>query len=298
MFGENFMGTKQLTDNYKRNTPGQSEETAPKKVGDKVTYRSIRTKKKRTSTIKKVEKTKAGWRYEMSNTNFVYHADLDEAVEKKKVIDTYSPKGRGWDGDEYELIDDKSYQSIIKTKQGGKSLKNKWGGYTSFNIGTPAYIKKKWKELKKHYDDPNVSSGGYHMRKIKKESIDEQFEDLEINEAVKKIACLECDAVSTEKAWKKNKNFCPKCKKSNKGVAEETISPKIQSALEEKALFSKIPVDILSEVYLRGRADYNQKMVITEDQWAFGRVNNFIAGGKTRSTEDADLWNEISKRNR
>ena len=169
MSGENFMGTKQLTDNYKSNTPGQTEEAAPKKVGDKITYRSIQSKRKRTSKITKIEKTKSGWRYEMGNGNFVYHADLDE-----------------------------------------------------------------------------------------------QFEGLE--EAERDVV--------------------------------ENISPKIQNALTEKARFSKLPLDILEEVYRRGRADYNPKMIITEDQWAFGRVNNFISGGKTRKTEDADLWNEISKRNR
>lgn len=36
----------------------------------------------------------------------------------------------------------------------------------------------------------------------------------------KKIACLECDEVSTEAAWKKNDGTCPKCNVSTKGVAE------------------------------------------------------------------------------
>ena len=42
----------------------------------------------------------------------------------------------------------------------------------------------------------------------------------DLDEAVAKIACTECDEVSTAAAWKKNNNFCPKCKTSNKGVAE------------------------------------------------------------------------------
>jgi hypothetical protein len=41
-----------------------------------------------------------------------------------------------------------------------------------------------------------------------------------INEAVEKIACLGCDAVSTKAAWKKNNSVCPKCKDSSRGVAE------------------------------------------------------------------------------
>ena len=41
-----------------------------------------------------------------------------------------------------------------------------------------------------------------------------------MKEAVEKIACLKCDAVSTATAWKKNKGFCPVCKVSTQGVAE------------------------------------------------------------------------------
>ena len=39
-------------------------------------------------------------------------------------------------------------------------------------------------------------------------------------EAVEKIACVNCDEVSTKAAWKKNGGFCPKCEKSSQGVAE------------------------------------------------------------------------------
>jgi hypothetical protein len=41
-----------------------------------------------------------------------------------------------------------------------------------------------------------------------------------VNEAAAKIACVECDEVSTAAAWKKNNGFCPKCKTSSQGVAE------------------------------------------------------------------------------
>lgn len=49
---------------------------------------------------------------------------------------------------------------------------------------------------------------------------DEDEDDDELEEAAK-IACLKCDEVSTAAAWKKNYGFCPKCKKSTQGVAEE-----------------------------------------------------------------------------
>lgn len=45
--------------------------------------------------------------------------------------------------------------------------------------------------------------------------------DIAVKEAVAKIACLKCDEVSTAKAWQKNNDFCPKCKVSSQGVAED-----------------------------------------------------------------------------
>jgi len=48
-----------------------------------------------------------------------------------------------------------------------------------------------------------------------------RFKEYIIEKKVSKIACLECDEVSTKKAWEKNGGFCPKCKKSSRGVSEE-----------------------------------------------------------------------------
>jgi len=53
-----------------------------------------------------------------------------------------------------------------------------------------------------------------------KDDVKHLKEETDLDEAVAKIACVKCDEVSTAAAWKKNKNFCPKCKKSNQGVAE------------------------------------------------------------------------------
>jgi len=46
--------------------------------------------------------------------------------------------------------------------------------------------------------------------------------EMEANETAEKIACLGCDAVSTKAAWQKNNDTCPRCKKSSKGVAEDS----------------------------------------------------------------------------
>lgn len=42
-----------------------------------------------------------------------------------------------------------------------------------------------------------------------------------IKEKAAKLACIKCDAVSTELAWKKNNGSCPKCNKSTQGVLQE-----------------------------------------------------------------------------
>jgi hypothetical protein len=54
-------------------------------------------------------------------------------------------------------------------------------------------------------------------------------EATDLTEGVKKIACLECDEVSTAAAWKKNNGFCPKCKVSSRGVAE-SVSVDLEEA--------------------------------------------------------------------
>lgn len=44
---------------------------------------------------------------------------------------------------------------------------------------------------------------------------------LEWNKGInQKIACIECDEVTTKKAWEKNNGTCPKCKVSTQGVSE------------------------------------------------------------------------------
>ena len=57
-----------------------------------------------------------------------------------------------------------------------------------------------------------------------------------VKEAVEKIACLKCDAVSTAAAWQKNKGFCPVCKTSSQGVAESTELDEEKSLNEELEL--------------------------------------------------------------
>ena len=71
--------------------------------------------------------------------------------------------------------------------------------------------------------------------------MNEEVEDLQ---EAGKIACLECDEVSTAAAWKKKGGFCPKCKTSNQGVAEEVELDESVIKDLEKIVSSKSAKDI------------------------------------------------------
>lgn len=83
-----------------------------------------------------------------------------------KVLDSYSPerKDNSFKGDRYERHSSGSgkteWHSIIKTHQGGKDMKNEYGGYSSVATGSPRYIDRKWKHIKKTYNDPRLTQRG------------------------------------------------------------------------------------------------------------------------------------------
>jgi Zn finger protein HypA/HybF involved in hydrogenase expression len=97
-----------------------------------------------------------------------------------------------------------------------------------FNISSPSELKTD--ELRKKFF--NYVDANY---KAKNEMV---------SEAVKKIACVECDEVSTEAAWKKNKGFCPKCKSSNKGVVAESKNKSIQEGDMKSAMKKIMGMDV------------------------------------------------------
>jgi len=78
-----------------------------------------------------------------------------------------------------------------------------------------------------------VPSTNKEAGQLKKDGY-EVYESADLEEATDlteaaKIACLECDEVSTAAAWKKNNGFCPKCKVSSRGVAE-SVSDELEEA--------------------------------------------------------------------
>lgn len=71
------------------------------------------------------------------------------------------------------------------------------------------------------------------------------------------------------------------------------IDNKIKNSLYKKSKNSGIPVNILEEVYVRGYNLWNENFKGTREQFAFDRVNSFIAGGFAADL-DSDLISEES----
>lgn len=72
---------------------------------------------------------------------------------------------------------------------------------------------------------------------------------------------------------------------------EAILSDKAKLSLYKKSSNSDIPVSILEEVYRRGYTIWNDKFGGTPEQFAFDRVNSFIAGGfAAQLDEDLRNW--------
>jgi hypothetical protein len=69
-------------------------------------------------------------------------------------------------------------------------------------------------------------------------------------------------------------------------------------ALSNKAEKSGISKGILRQVYNRGKAAWNSghRPGVSQDQWAYGRVNSFITGTGGARKADKDLWKKAKKK--
>lgn len=81
-------------------------------------------------------------------------------------------------------------------------------------------------------------------------------------------------------------------KKYKEKFGEEVINESADEAIKKKSEDSGISFSILKKVYERGFAAWRtgHRPGTTPHQWAMGRINSFVVGGKTRTTADADLW--------
>ena len=80
------------------------------------------------------------------------------------------------------------------------------------------------------------------------------------------------------------------------GVKTEkfNLTEEAENALRKKSKEYGISYNTLKEIFDRGINSYATNSTMSAQQWAFARVNSFIKGGKTRTTADADLWEQHS----
>ena len=113
------------------------------------------------------------------------------------------------------------------------------------------------------------------------------------------------DKADTYKEWESDKKFKErgnkptesKHTKKYKEMFGESIMESVDKTLKEKSEKSGISKSILKQVFNRGMGAWRtgHRPGVTPHQWAMGRVNSFITGGKTRSTTDKDLWEKHKK---
>ena len=85
-----------------------------------------------------------------------------------------------------------------------------------------------------------------------------------------------------------------KKRKSNKRKKSKKLSEKVRSTLRKKAKDANMPLGALTSVYRKGLAAWitGHRQGISQHQWAMGRVNSFIRGGKTRKVDKAE-WKKV-----
>lgn len=76
-----------------------------------------------------------------------------------------------------------------------------------------------------------------------------------------------------------NRIFDPQQKLVEQRMSALAISNKIKLSLYKKSVNTGIPANILEEVYKRGYSIWNRDFKGNPEQFAFDRVNSFIAGG-------------------
>lgn len=79
---------------------------------------------------------------------------------------------------------------------------------------------------------------------------------------------------------------------------EEALTESSTKGLKNKSEESGIAYGILKDVFARGMAAWKtgHRPGVSSHQWAMGRVNSFITGGKTQTTTDKDLWSKHKKK--
>lgn len=79
-------------------------------------------------------------------------------------------------------------------------------------------------------------------------------------------------------------------------LLNEKLSKQTRSTLKKKADENNMPLGALTAVYRKGLAAWltGHRQGVAQHQWAMGRVNSFIKGGKARKV-DAEQWEKVKK---
>lgn len=74
----------------------------------------------------------------------------------------------------------------------------------------------------------------------------------------------------------------------------EALGPSVMKSLKSKADLTNAPLGALTTVYRKGLAAWKtgHRPGVTQHQWAMGRVNSFLGGGKARKV-DAAQWERV-----
>lgn len=191
--------------------------------------------------------------------------------------------------------------------------------YIEENMNTPENIRNKAysaaRQLVRNRLAENAGTAYENLNSTEKKGIDRA---VDIREAtIKKIALkLIPQMISRNSSEKREFNeslnekfekaIKPLKKKEEKGAAksphieihntfgeEVALNSAVYKALVKKSNSSGVDVDILGEVYNRGMNVWNENTNVSQQQYAFARVNSFINQGKTYFKEDSDLAEEI-----
>lgn len=102
--------------------------------------------------------------------------------------------------------------------------------------------------------------------------------------------------------YKKGKRIKTKKGRATKAYekiyGEENLNEGADKALANKSKKTGIPTGILRQVFNRGKAAWNSghRPGVSQDQWAYGRVNSFITGVGGARKADKDLWAKAKSR--
>lgn len=149
-----------------------------------------------------------------------FEADAELFELSKKTLGSYTRNAASSMGNAAHDLGQKKAEADEVDRMTNRNMKNKYIAQDSI---------KKSLEVDDDSQSKLRRTIGKRLKGIDKATARLTKENYEgLDEAVAKIACLKCDAVTTHAAWQKNHGSCPKCKVSTQGVAENYESELVE----------------------------------------------------------------------